>query len=236
MTTSHRNDRHASARRLAPALLPAALLLGGCAGHSARYKVDDVVLAQVPVEEKQAIFTAENDVAVARSEKQKVESELATTHDELGRARKERELAVLEIDKAKVEAKIGESLKDAAHIQRAGEMRRVADIGKRAADAKVEMLEDKKRFQEAVGAQADAHLDAALSLVELEKAKLAVAKNITPSKDFDAAKFATDYDQRVKRQDERRVEADRKREKYERAVSSFNERQAEWERVRPAQP
>jgi hypothetical protein len=213
-------------------LAVALLFVAACGGHSAKYKVDEVVLAQVPINEKQAVFDAQNEVTVAKSEKAKADADADVTGKEIRVAEAERDQAKLEVDKWKIERDMALKARDDNRSRAAVDRERVAELGKRAADAKVDTLGARRSWQRAMADQADAHIDSAVSRVELEKAKIAVAKGITPSKDFDAGRFAKDYESRVRRLDEARVNADKKREKLDRAVADHDLKRSEFDRAK----
>src|SRR4051812_13936063 len=87
------------------ALAAAVFLLGvpGCGPVTAKYTVDDVALAQVPIQEKQPVFAAEQEVAVAKSEKNALTSDIENTKREIDLADLERQQRGLSIQTAKVE-------------------------------------------------------------------------------------------------------------------------------------
>lgn len=208
----------------------------GCGGHTAKYTVDEVSLAQIPMDEKKAIFDAQNEVSVAKAEKAKADADADATKQEIALAEAERDQAKLEVEKAKLEGDIAEKAKDVVRQQQAAEKRRIAELGKRAAEAKVDSLEAKRTWQKAVGDQADARISATVSKVELEKAKLAQAKNIKPTKDFDPSKFAEDYDRRAIDADKARSAADRKKEAFERAATDWKNLKAQFDQAAAPPP
>ena len=115
----------------------AAPLWGACGAHNAKYTVDDVSLAQIPIEEKKAIFDAQNDVSVAKSEKAKADADADSTKQEIAVAEAERDQAKLEVEKAKLEADMADKAKDVrndvanAVVQGAREVERRAMAMKR---------------------------------------------------------------------------------------------------------
>ena len=209
------------------------MLVGsGCGGHTAKYKFDDVALASVPMTEKQPIFAAEQEVSVAKAKRQAAEADVRSTEHEIDLAKLEREQAKLTTQTAKLEADAAEKSHDMNRQAPASDKKRLADLGERAATAKVDMLDQKRKWQNELVEVADAQIDAALSHVEFEKAKLAAAKNIRPTKDFNPDQFTADFEKRKREVDEEQKEADEKKEKLERLTQSWKDLDTQYQQAR----
>src|SRR5262249_36853226 len=157
------------------AALASALFAGFLAcGGGAKYKVDDVALAQVPVEEKQPIFQAENEVSVAKSEQVKALADAQSVDHDLDIADKEQEQAKLERQKGKLERDAADKAHDVNRVGQADGELKIAELGEKAADAKVDWLSRKKKWHKMQADAAEEHIGAAQARVELEKAQLAV--------------------------------------------------------------
>ena len=208
------------------------LVLFGCGGHAAKYKFDDVALASVPMTEKQSIFAAEQEVSVAKAKRQAAEADVRTTEHDIDLARVEREQARLSTQTAKLEMDAAEKAHDMNRQGPASDKKRIADLGERVANAKVDMLDQKRKWQNELIEVGDAQIDAALSRVEYEKAKLAAAKNIRPTKDFNPEVFTQDFEKRKREVDEEQREADEKKEKLERLTQSWKDLDAQYQQAR----
>lgn len=177
---------------------PACLLLTfglftGCASGGAKYKIDDIALAQVPIGEKQAIFAAENDISVARSSEQKAIADRDAVGSEIEIADKEFDQARLEVQKVQIERDAAQKAQDQNRVAAAEKQRQIAASGERMVSARLDWLRKKKRHQQALVDAAAAHVSAAQAKVELEKARLAAAKNIKPTADFAIDPFSQQY-------------------------------------------
>lgn len=206
----------------------AGAVLAGCGGTSAKYRVDDVALAQVPISEKQAIFTAQNDVSVARSEREKALADARQTEGEIEIAGKEKEQARLEREKAKLEKEAAEKSRDMNRVAASDRSLKVAELGEKTGNAKVYWLEGKRKWQKKMAEVAEEQEAVANSKVELEKAKLAVSRNIKPTNDFNLTNFTADYANKEKRAAEARQEADAARTEMEKREQAYNNLKAQY--------
>ena len=184
------------------------VLAAGCGGTSAKYTVDDVALATVPVSEKQAIFNAQNQVSVAKADQQKALADADATDHDLDIAKTEKEQARLETSKARLEADAADKSHDQNKIDTAARMKKAADAGEQAADAKVDWLSQVKKWHRAQADAAEAQVSLANAQVELEKAKLAELKKIKPSPDFKLQTFTDEYQRRQGKADSAKKDAD----------------------------
>jgi hypothetical protein len=206
----------------------ASAMAGGCAQH-AKYTVDDVALAQVPLADKQAIFAAEQEIAVAKAEKAKAEADVDTTKHDIGFADAERGQAKLEVDKAKLEQEAADKSQNLNRRQSADKLRDLADLGYKVADAKVDMLGAKKKWQKELVDVADEKVGAAMARMEAEKAKLAAAKNIKPTPDFDPAVFTAECTRRQKRVDSEQLDADEKKVEMDKAAATYRDLKVQFD-------
>ncbi|HVZ89359.1 MAG TPA: hypothetical protein VHG72_20510 [Polyangia bacterium] len=170
-------------------LLPvAAGGFAGCGG-GLKYQVDDSSIDSVQAGDKQAVFAAENDLEVARSEQRTAKSQLESLGRDRDIAKAEKEQADLEVQKSGTEQESANASHDENRANAARHGKEVADLGVKAADAKLAWLSQKEDWLEATAKAADAHEAAARAKVELEKAKLAQQKGIKPSSDFSVGNF-----------------------------------------------
>ena len=172
--------------------LVAALAAAGCGG-GLKYKLDEGTLDTVPAGERQSVFTAQNDVEVARSEQRNADKQLELFEHERDIAKKEKEQAQLEVEKAVAESEAAVQARDENRANAAAHARVVAEVGVKAADMKLDWLSQKRDWLKAVKRAAEAHERAAEAKVELEKAKLAEQKKIKPDGDFSVANYETQW-------------------------------------------
>jgi hypothetical protein len=166
----------------------AAAAFGGCGG-GLKYKLDEGSLDTIPPGDRQAVFVAQNDVEIARSEQRNADKQLELFEHDRDIAKKEKEQAELEVEKAVAEGEAAVQARDENRSNNARHAKEVADVGVKAADLKLEWLSQKRDWLKAVKRAAEAHTLAAEAKVELEKAKLAEQKKIKQDGDFAVANY-----------------------------------------------
>jgi hypothetical protein len=181
----------------------------GCGGGGAKYHVNDNSLATASVQEKQGVLAAESEREVSKTEQQKANADLKQVENDLDVANNEYKSAKLQLDTAKVNAKSAEMSGDVNRKNQAARDVRVAELGVKAADAKVDWLEKKRKWIKSQRDAADDHFAASDSRVELEKAKLAQQKGIKPSDDFNMMNFESDNMKKQQRYSSSRMDADK---------------------------
>jgi len=185
------------------------LLVAGCGGGGAKYHVDDNSLASASVQEKQGILAADQEKEVAKTEQQKAEADLKNVDNELSIAENDYKSTKLQLDTAKLNQKAAETSGDENKKRQSMHDMRIAELGVKAADAKVDWLNKKRKWIKSQRDAADDHFAAADSRVELEKAKLAQQKGIKPSKDFDIMNFESDNMKKQQQYSSSRMDADK---------------------------
>jgi hypothetical protein len=168
------------------------LIAGGCGGGLS-YKMDDGALDAVPATERQGVFDARRDVEVAQGEKRTAENQLESLSRDTDIADKERQQAKLEVEKVGAELESAIQSHDENRHNSANHAKEVAELGLKAAEAKMDWLSQRKDWLKQTRSTAQAHIDAAEARVEFEKAKVAKQKGLKPSDDFDAAKFESQW-------------------------------------------
>ena len=201
----------------------------GCGAPSAKYMVDDVTIASVPMTQKQSVYSAEQDLSVARAEQQKAAADLDTTKKEVEVASNEYKQAKLEVDKTKMETDLATASKDPARQTASTQSTRTADLGSRAAKAKLDVVEAKRKWQDALADLADSKVRMQLARKEMEKAKIAQANNIKPTKDFNVADFIDEFGRRQRTVDDVQRKADERRMDMERLTQSYNDFKLQYE-------
>jgi hypothetical protein len=187
------------------------LLVGavGCGGGGAKYHIDDSSLASASVEEKQGVLAAEQEKQVAKTEQQKADSDLKNIDRDVDIANNDLKTAKLQLDSAKLSQKSAEQAGDVNRKNQTAHDLRVAELGVKAADAKVDWLSKKRKWIKAQRDAAADHFAAADSRCELEKAKLAQQKGIKPTNDFNVTNFESDNLKKQQSYSSSRMDADK---------------------------
>ena len=216
--------------------LAAALLITGCGSTAAKYTVDNSALGGATVAERQPITVAEaeRDAALAELNTARTEAENAKSEESLADA--ELKQARLEVDKAKLQGDMARQSKDDASAAAAATAFRIADSGKRAADAKVSLYDAKRKWRNALVDLADAKVGAANAHIEMEKAKIVAAKGQHPTKDFNLSNFTEEYAKRQRKQDDAQRAADDRHAETERRNTTWNDLNAQYQGMRAAPP
>ncbi|MDB4970308.1 MAG: hypothetical protein JWN44_5997 [Myxococcales bacterium] len=207
------------------------LVLGvaACGGGGAKYHVNDNSLATASVQEKQGVLAAQQEKEVAKTEQQKAEADLKNIENEVDVADNDYKTAKLQLDTAKLQAKTAEQANDVNRKNQATHDVRVAELGVKSADAKVDWLNKKRKWIKAQRDAADDHFAAADSRYELEKAKLAQQKGIKPSDDFNVMNFETDNLKKQQKYSEARMDSDKMQADVDRLERDWHAQQAAFE-------
>jgi hypothetical protein len=206
--------------RLLDTLFVATLAVAGCSSGP-KYKIDDSVFAQIPINEKQGLLQAEQEKSIARQEHQKAEADLKQIERELDIAENEYKMAKLGVENAESSKKLAEQSGDVNRKNAAERDLRVAEMGKKAAQSKVDWLEKKRKWAKACREAAEEHQHAADAKYELEKARLAQQKGIKPSEDFNVANFETEAMEKDKKYTEARLDAEKLRPEVDSLERTF---------------
>ena len=175
------------------ALLSVVLLAAAVAAAAARSITSTTTRSpRSSVQEKQGILAAQQEKEVAKTEQQKAEADLKNIDNELSVAENDYKAAKLQLDTAKLNVKSGRAVGRRHPQGQSTHDVKIAELGVKASDAKVDWLNKKRKWIKAQRDAADDHFAAADSRLELEKAKLAQQKGIKPSDDFNVMNFETD--------------------------------------------
>jgi hypothetical protein len=192
----------------------------GCGG-GLKYKVDDAALDNVPGGERQAVFQAQSEVEMARSEARAAQSQLDGLERDVDVAKAEKQQAELEVEKAGTEEQSAIASHDENRHNAARHGKEIANMGVRVVEAKMAWLDQKADWFKAAKTAAEAHEAASLAKVEFEKAKVAKQKGIKPSDDFNPGDFESQW--KDKNDDWQSAKKD-----AESAQKKANEREQKW--------
>lgn len=233
MTKGARGKRGSWASGLLGGALCLALL--GCGG-SLKYRIDNAVLADVPVADKGTMLAVESEINAAREEQTKAASDRAGLDRDISVARSDYGQAKLEVDKAEADLKLAKTQQDLNQQQAVQERIKLAKQAREVADLKVDLL---KLRRAAIDAQADAakaHTTAAEARYELEKARLAQARGKRPTADFNVAQFEQQATNAQGQQDKARVAVEQAQLKVAQREQAFNQADAALQSARGRAP
>src|SRR6185436_20933966 len=150
--------------------------LAACGSSGLKYKVDDGAMDSVPSGERQAVFTAQNELEIAKSETRTAQSQLDALERDRDIAKTEREQAKLEVEKAAAEVEAAVAQRNENLAAKAKHNKDAADVGVKVAELKLEWIDEKETWLKATRTAGDKHAVAAQAKVELEKARVAQKK------------------------------------------------------------
>jgi outer membrane protein TolC len=212
-----------------------AVLVGGCSSGP-KYKIDDASLAQIPLAEKQQVLAAQNEQLQAKEELRKAKADYDQVDRDLDIANNEYKSAKLTLDSAELTKKSADQSGDMNKKNQAARDLHIAQLGVKAGDAKVSWLEKKLKWVKANREAAERQVEAADAKCELEKAKLASAKGIKPSDNFNVLNFETESLEKTKKYSESKLEADRKKPDVDDLERKFTAIFQEYQNARGSNP
>jgi hypothetical protein len=210
------------------------LVFAGCGVGGAKYHVKDDSLAAVSVQEKQGIFAAQSERDVAKAELQKANADLKQIENDEDIAANDYKTAKLGLNTTKLNQKSAEQAGDVNRKNAAARDSRIAQLGVKSADARVDWLRKKRKWIKAQRDAAAEHFAAADARCELEKAKLAQAKNIKPTEDFNINNFEADNLKRQQRYSETRMGADKMQADVDNLERQYKNQLAAFEEAKAA--
>jgi len=192
--------------RIAAALL---ILTGvGCGGRL-KYTIQDALLADVPIAEKQSLLGVRDEQALLKQSRSKAWSEQAIAERDLKVADAEYRIAKQQIDKVQADLALAKTTKDVNRINRAQARLDVAELGRNTADTKVAWRKLRLSYAQQQVRVLDLQAQHVEARYEQEKARLAAAKGKTPYKGFSLSQFDLQVSESQARWDKERVESDR---------------------------
>jgi len=210
------------------------LMLVGCGAGSAKYRVDDASLASIPMQERQPIFDAQNEMNQAKAEVDKFKADSRNADHDVDVAENDYKTAKLSLDTAKLNKKSADMSGDINAKQKADRDVHVAELGVKAADARVDWAKKYRKWVSESQDAAEAHVAAADSRTELEKAKLAQAKGIRPNDKFDPMLFEQDYQDKSRKYSDAKLSADKLRPDVDGKEREYQTQQQAYDQARAA--
>lgn len=196
-----------------------------------RHHLDEKHVAQIGMDEKQAMLSAQNEYHRAKAEKMKAEADHEDLKTKLDLAKNEKKQAEISKDSAGKKKSAANDSKDQTRVNAAMRDDRVADLTLRAADQRVDTLEAKRDWLRKLLRYTEENTYAAEAKYELAKARLAKQHNIAPS-GFALQAYVDQQEDRSRRAQRAKVIADREREKWQSEEKNYQAKKAESDRAR----
>lgn len=202
-------------------LVTATLLTSACSSGP-KYRVDDAVLADLAVTEKQGMLNAAAEVNQAKEELNKAHADLATVERDVAVVDSEYGQSKLEVTKAKADVELAETSKDLSRVTAAKSKLSQTQIAKESADAKLDWYKQKRSYAKALVEVAETHGAAAAARYEQEKARLVEAKGRKPDANFNIAHFDQQAAESKLKWDKAIADANKERDETTKLEGKFN--------------
>ena len=187
-------------------LLLLTAISAACAGP--KYQVNDEVLSDLPLQDKQRMLAVQGEINQANEEKNKAQSDIATDDRDIAVAEAESSQARMEPDKLEANLRLAERSQDLNRIGPAKASFNAANSAKKTSEAKLKWLQHRREYHHMLVEVAELHGVSAQHRYELEKARLAQSTGKLPSKDFNVAQFEGQSAQAQQKYDQARVRAE----------------------------
>jgi hypothetical protein len=174
-----------------------------------KYHVNDVVLSDLPLQDKERMLAVQGEVNQAAEEKNKAQADVAVDARDIDVAEAEHSQARLETDKLEAEVRLAERGQDLNRIRPAKAKLTELNGRKSLTAAKLGWLEHRRDYHRTLVEVAGLHGTAAQRRYELEKARLAQSSGKLPNKNFNLAQFEGQAAQAQQKYDEARRRADK---------------------------
>ena len=208
---------------------------GGCGGHL-KYTVNDSLLADVPLADKQAMLNVTDAQAQLKQVQMQVRSEQSVAKRDLAAADAETQIAQMEVAKVEADVDLAKSTRDLNRISRAKVRLAVAELGRRTADVNMQWrklcLKYSKQQMRVLARQAKYEE----ARYEQEKARLAAAKGKRPYESFSLAQFDLQVEAAQERWAKERAESDKLKQEIMQTEDRYQQLQAQLTAARNAAP
>jgi len=209
-----------------------AILLWTAACATGPKQIDDSALAAVPVEEKSAVLAAQNELNQAKAEQEHARSNLSAAKTAYEMARNQSKATQLELENAKMQQKANQASGDLNSADRSAHEVKLAELKVSTARSKLEWLDKKRKWLVETADAADAHVAAAQAKYELEKARVAEARKIRPSENFNLLGFESANLDKQKRYVDARMGAEKMKAEVDSAERSYQSQQSLLDRAK----
>lgn len=189
--------------------------------------IDEMHIARVPREQRPTVGAAQDEFNLAKSDRMTAETTLSDVNTEIEVAKNDAEKAGLEERSARTKAKDAASSADMNRKMNADREVRAAEIGAKAADAKVTYLKAKREYLKMQVRFTAFNTYAKEAKFEVEKAKVAKANSIQPP-GFVFDLFEKQYKDRSEAAQRAKLDADNAKKKAEEKKKRWKEQEKEW--------
>jgi hypothetical protein len=183
-------------------------------------------IAQIPLEQKQAVVEAQNQYSVAKMERAKAEADLSEATATVEIAKNDRKSAGNNVDSALTNKKAAEKSGDQNRINEAARALRGAELAKAAAEKHVKYIESYREWLKKLSRYNEENMYWLEAKFEMAKADVAQKNNIAP-KDFKFADYPSQESERQKRVGKAKERADSERDKAKAAREGWLRQQAQ---------
>jgi hypothetical protein len=194
---------------------------------------DDMYIAQVSLDQKQGVIQAQNEYSVAKMEKAKAEADWNSSTTELEVANNERQAKLLDEKSAASRKKAADDSGDQNRVNTAVRELRAAELGRRAADQKVEWINAQRNWLKRHLRYTEENTYAQEARYELAKARVAKENNIKP-KGFDPGVYERQAEDRSRRAQQARAKAEREKGSAEQKRQQWEAQKKEADKMQPS--
>lgn len=187
---------------------------------------DDMFIAQVPLDQKQAVIQAQNDYSVAKMERAKAEADLSEAKSAVEIAKNDRKSADNSVSSAITAKKQAEETGDQNRINDAARSLRGAELAKKAAEKRVSYLEAYREYLKKHSVYTEENMYWREAQYEVAKAEVAQKNNISP-KNFKFGDYPAQVSDRQKRAQKAKDRAESERGRAKSARESWLKQQSE---------
>jgi hypothetical protein len=187
----------------------ALMMVTGASCGGPKYQVNDVVLSDLPMQDKGRMLGVKGEMDQAVEEKNKAQADVAIDDRDVSVAEAESAQSRMESGKLEADLRLAERGQDLNRIRAAKASFTAVDSAKHTSASKLTWLQHRRDFHRTLVEVATLHGTAAERRYELEKARLAQATGKLPSAHFDVAQFEGQAAQAQQKYDEARARADR---------------------------
>jgi hypothetical protein len=192
-----------------------------CAGP--KYHVNDVVLSDLPLQDKERMLAVKGEVNQAAEEKNKAQADVAMTERDISVAEAESSQSRLESDKLEAELRLAERGQDLNRIRPAKAKVTEVNSAKNISGAKLSWLQHRLDYNRTLVEVAELHGTAAERRYELEKARLAQSTGKLPSKNFKLTQFEEQAAQSQQKYQQARARADQQQMETRQLEQAYNQ-------------
>lgn len=168
---------------------------------------DDMYIAQIPLDQKQAVVQTQNDWSIAKMENAKAEADYNEVSSQLSIVKNDRQASKLAVDSAMSAKKSAEASADNNKINTAAKDLHAAEASVKAAEARVKYYEAYREYLKKQLRYTQENMYWREAQYEAAKAQLAQKSNISP-KGVVYASFPSQADERSKRTQSAKAKVD----------------------------